>query len=67
MITENVKSNKKAKPTPKPSLTIRKVLLCVWWDYKDIIYYELLKPRQTITSDIYCEQLDRLNDNLIKK
>ena len=28
--------------TAKPGLTVRKVLLCVWWDWQGIIYYELL-------------------------
>lgn len=31
-------STEKVKPTLKPSLTIHKVLLFVWWDYKEIIY-----------------------------
>ncbi|GFV25248.1 mariner transposase [Trichonephila clavipes] len=26
----------------KPELAVRKVLLCIWWDWKEIIYYELL-------------------------
>ncbi|GFX35376.1 histone-lysine N-methyltransferase SETMAR [Trichonephila clavipes] len=44
----------------KPELTSRKVLLCIWWDWKGIIYYELLLWGQTLNSDIYCQQLDRL-------
>ncbi|GFU43685.1 mariner transposase [Trichonephila clavipes] len=26
----------------KPGLMTRKVLICIWWDWKGIIYYELL-------------------------
>ncbi|GFX31072.1 mariner transposase [Trichonephila clavipes] len=44
----------------KPGLTVRKVLLCIWWDCKGIIYYELLSYGQTLNSDLYCQQLDRL-------
>ncbi|GFS57554.1 mariner Mos1 transposase [Trichonephila clavipes] len=44
----------------KPGLTARKVLLCVWWDWKGIIYYELLLYGQTLNSVIYCQRLDRL-------
>ncbi|GFX87766.1 mariner transposase [Trichonephila clavipes] len=38
----------------------RKVLLSICWDWKDIIYWELLPHGQTLNSDIYCQQLDRL-------
>lgn len=51
-------------PTPKPGLTLRKVLLCVWWDIRGIIYYELLKPGDTVTAAVYCEQLERMNEKL---
>ncbi|GFW75494.1 mariner transposase [Trichonephila clavipes] len=44
----------------KPGLTAGKVLLCIWWDWKGIIYYELLPNGQTLNSDLYCQQLDRL-------
>ena len=30
-----------------------KLLLCIRWDQQGIIYYELLKPNQTITGDRY--------------
>jgi [histone H3]-lysine36 N-dimethyltransferase SETMAR len=29
--------------TPKREIHVKKVMLCVWWDQKGIIYYELLK------------------------
>jgi len=44
----------------KPVSTARKILLCFWWDWKGIIYYELLPCGQTLNSDLYCQQLDRL-------
>lgn len=46
---------------PRPSLTLKKVLLCVWWNISGVIHYELLKPGQTITAEVYCDQLDKLN------
>ena len=51
----------------KPGLTARKVLLCVWWDWQGIIHYELLPYGQTRNSDLYCQQLDRLNAALMQK
>ncbi|GFW89921.1 putative DD34D transposase [Trichonephila clavipes] len=50
-----------AAPTlAKPGLTARKVPLCIWWNRKGIVYYELLPYDQTLNSDLYCQQLDRL-------
>ncbi|QQP53934.1 Putative DD34D transposase, partial [Caligus rogercresseyi] len=51
----------------KPGLTVRKVLLCVWWDWQGIIYYELLPYRQTPNSNLYCQQLDCLNKAIAQK
>lgn len=53
--------------TPKPGLHPRKVMLCVWWDIHGIIYYEMLNMGQTVTAEIYCQQLDRLRQALNKK
>ncbi|GFS67816.1 mariner transposase [Trichonephila clavipes] len=36
------KRGEAAHTVAKPGLTSRKVLLCIWWDWKGIIYYELL-------------------------
>ena len=56
-----------AKPTPKPGLTTKKVLLSVWWDCKGIIHFETLKPGHAINAKVYCEQLDRLAAEIKKK
>jgi len=42
-------------------------MLCIWWDQKGVIYYELLKPSETITGDRYRLQLMRLNRTLKEK
>lgn len=54
-------------PSPKPGLHPKKIMLCIWWDIKGIIYYELLEEGQTITSEKYCEQLDNLKEALMLK
>lgn len=43
----------------------KKILLCIWWDMKDIIHYELLPP-QTVNAESY-QQLIRLSDELERK
>ena len=35
-------------------------MLCIWWDWKGVLYYELLLENQTINSNKYCSQLDQL-------
>ena len=37
-----------------------KVMLCIWWDQVGDIYYELLKPNETMTGERYQTQLIRL-------
>jgi histone-lysine N-methyltransferase SETMAR len=54
-------------PTPKPGLHPMKVMLCVWWDIRGVIYIELLDPNQTITADIYTQQLARLHEVLVRE
>ena len=42
-------------------------MLCVWWDQKDVVYYELLKPSKTVNTKRYQQQLIDLNRSLLKK
>lgn len=51
----------------KPNIHAKKVLLCVWWDWTGVIYYELLEPGQTVTAERYQAQLINLSDALEEK
>jgi len=42
-------------------------MLCVWWDQKGVVYYELLKPGETVNTKRYQQQLIDLNRSLLKK
>ena len=53
--------------TPKRNIHASKIMLCIWWDQRGVIYYELLKPSETITGDRYRLQLIRLNQALKEK
>ena len=45
----------------------KKALQCIWWDQKGAVYYELLKPGETVTGDRYRQQLIKLNQALKRK
>lgn len=53
--------------TPKGALHEKKVMLCIWWDCRGIIHYELLERNETITAEKYCSQLMRLKSKLTEK
>ena len=37
----------------RPNRFGRKTMLCVWWDQEGVIYYELLKPGETVNAHRY--------------
>nr|KAF6374223.1 hypothetical protein mPipKuh1_009456 [Pipistrellus kuhlii] len=53
--------------TSKADIHQKKVLLSVWWDYKGIVYFEFLPPNRPINSDVYIEQLTKLNNAVEEK
>ena len=46
--------------TARPNRYERKTMLCVWWDQKGVIYYELLKPGETVNTERYRQQMINL-------
>ena len=56
-----------ARTTSKADIRQKKVLLSVWWDYKGIVYFELLPSNRTINSVVYVEQLTKLNNAVEEK
>ena len=42
-------------------------MLCVWWDQKGVIYYELLKSGKTVNTERYRQQMINLNQTLREK
>ena len=47
--------------TAKADIHEKKVILSVWWNWKRIVFSELIPNNQTINSDVYCRQLDKLD------
>ena len=60
------KRDEPAQSTSEADIRQKKVILSVWWDFKGIVYFELLLRNQTINSNVDCRQLMKL-DKEIKK
>lgn len=56
-----------APSQPKRNLHPKKALLCVCWDQRGILHYELLQEGQTINADRYSAQLRRLSTSIAQK
>jgi len=52
--------------TPR-SIHDSKIMLCIWWDQNGLVYYELLKPGNSITGGRYRLQLIHLSRALREK
>ena len=42
----------------KPNMLGSKLLLCIWWNQQNVIYYELLKTNETITVKFLSTSID---------
>ena len=47
--------------TARQNIHGAKVMLCIWWDQLGVVYYELMKPSETITGYRYRTQLMHLS------
>jgi len=54
------KPGESSQTVAKRELHPQKILLCIWWDYRGVLYYELLPQGETIDSNKYCSQLSKL-------
>ena len=55
------KRDEPPQTTSKAELHQKKIIRSVWWDWKGVVFFELLPRNQTINSDVYCRQLNKLN------
>ncbi|GFW27461.1 mariner Mos1 transposase [Trichonephila clavipes] len=56
-----------SKSTARPNRFSRKTMLCIFRDQEGPIYYELLKPGETVNTDCYRQELLNLNDAILDK
>ena len=57
----NVDPDTPAKLTAKSNRFGKKTMMCVWWDQREIVYYELLQPGETVNRQRYRQQMIDLN------
>ncbi|XP_015184625.1 PREDICTED: histone-lysine N-methyltransferase SETMAR-like [Polistes dominula] len=62
-----ISSNESPQITEKLDYQLNKVFLSVWWSIHGIVHFEIQKCKPTVNVDLYCEQLDRVNESLIQK
>lgn len=53
--------------TARPNRFGRKTMLCVWWDQRGVIYFELLKPGETVDTKRYQQQMIALDSAIRSK
>ncbi|GFW18929.1 histone-lysine N-methyltransferase SETMAR [Trichonephila clavipes] len=53
-----------APHSARPPMHPRKIMLCVWWTCRQVVRYELLPTGQTVTADLYSQQLERVQQAL---
>ena len=61
------KRDEPAQLTSKADIHQKKVILSVWWDFKGIVYFELLPRNQTINSNVHCRQLMKFDKEIEEK
>ena len=50
-----------------PRFTVKKVMVCVWWNTRGVVHFEVLDQGDTVKARLYAEQLGRVNRALRKK
>lgn len=55
---------------PEPALAApepdhKKLMLCIWWASWGIVHYEILERDTMVDSELYCQQLERVQEKLL--
>lgn len=61
------KRDEPAQSISKAEIRQRKVTLSIWWDWKGIVFFELLPRDKTINSSVYRRQLVESSNAIRKK
>ena len=52
---------------PKQDRFGKKVMLCVWWNFDEIVHFELVTNGRAINAELYCQQLEQVYEKLKQK
>ena len=69
----NINGKRSWSKDDEPAQTIskadlhKKITLSICWDYKGVVYFELLPNNRMINSDVYYQQLVKLEEAIRKK
>ena len=61
------KRDEPAQSTSKANIDQKKIMLSVLWDFKGIVYFELLPSNRTINSNVSCRWLMKLGKEIKEK
>lgn len=61
------KHDEPMQTSSKTEMHKKKIMVSVWWDYKGVVYFEILPNNQTINANIYCQQLMKLEKAIKEK
>ena len=53
-----------AQSTSQSQLAPKKIMVTVWWSLAGLIHYSFLNPCETITSENYAQQIDKMHQKL---
>lgn len=62
-----VERGKPGGTMPKKDLHPKKILITVWWTARGIVHIDYLPRGQTITSNVYCHEIDSVHQKLIQR
>lgn len=60
-------ANQTAVGVPKAPNHGKKMMLCLWWNSRGLVHFEVLKKGETVNANLYSDQLVRVNQALKKK
>lgn len=52
---------------PRQDRLGKKVMICVGWNFKGVLHFELARDGCALNAELYCQQLDRVYDKLKAK
>ena len=64
MTSSVVVQRRGSKALPKVKLVPKKVIVTVWWSAAGLLHYSFLNPGETITSERYAQQSDKMHQKL---